>query len=182
MISVYIDTCSERPQSLQHHSASGNMKTKKLSKQVRGKVVERYKSGLGYKKILETLNIPQSTIKSIIKKWKECGTTTNLPREGRPPKLTDQARRTIIREATKRPKITLKELQSSTVEIVVSVHGTILSCTLYRAGLYGRVFRKKPLLNKSSTSNERNVWLIYPSCPISKMLYSESTTYDYVRS
>ena len=91
------------------------MKTNELSKQVREKVVEKYRSGLGYKKVSETLNIPWSTIKSIIKKWKEYGTTTNLPREGRPPKLSYQARRALIREATKRPKITLKELQSSTV-------------------------------------------------------------------
>ena len=63
------------------------MKTKELSKQVRDKVVEKYGSGLGYKKISETLNIPQSTITSIIKKWKEYGTTTNLPREVSPPKL-----------------------------------------------------------------------------------------------
>ena len=73
------------------------MKTKELSKQVRDKVVDKYRSGLGYKKISGTLNIPPSTIKSIIKKWKEYGTTTNLPREGRPPKLTDQARRALIR-------------------------------------------------------------------------------------
>ena len=45
--------------------------------------------------------------------WKEYGTTTNLPIEGRPPKLTDQARRALVREAIKRPKITLKEQQSS---------------------------------------------------------------------
>ena len=68
------------------------------------------------------MNIPRSTIKSIIKKWKDYGTITNLPREGRPPKLTDQARRALIREATKRPNITLKELQSPTAEIGVSVH------------------------------------------------------------
>ena len=43
------------------------------------------------------MNIPRSTIKSTIKKCKEYGTTTNLPREGRPPKLTDQARKAIIR-------------------------------------------------------------------------------------
>jgi transposase len=73
-----------------------------------------YISGLGYKKISETLNIPQSTSKSIIKKWKESGTRTNLPREGLPPKLRNQARRALITEATKRPKITLKQLQSST--------------------------------------------------------------------
>ncbi|MGH0116190.1 UNVERIFIED_CONTAM: hypothetical protein FKN15_000117 [Acipenser sinensis] len=76
------------------------MKTKELSKQVRDKVVEKYRSGLGYKKISKTLNIPRSTIKAIIKKWKEYGTTTNLAREGRPPKLTDQARMALIRQAT----------------------------------------------------------------------------------
>ena len=62
------------PQSLQHHKErgttkqAGTMKTKELFKQVRDKVVEKYRSGLGYKKILETLNIPRSTIKSIIQK------------------------------------------------------------------------------------------------------------------
>jgi transposase len=97
------------------------MKTKELSKQVRDKVVEKYRSRLCYKKVSETLNIPQSTIKSFIKKWKEYGTTTTLPREGRPPKFTDHARRALTREATKRPKITLKELQSSTADNGVSV-------------------------------------------------------------
>ena len=92
------------------------------------------------------MNIPQSTIKSVIKKLKEYGTTTSLPRETRPPKLTDQARRALIREATKRPKITLKELQSSTEEIGMSVHRTTLSRTLHRAGLYGRVIRKKAIV------------------------------------
>jgi transposase len=111
------------------------MNTKELSKQVRVKVVEKYRSGLGYKKTPDTLNIPRSTIKSIIKKWKEYDTTTNLPREGRPPKLTYQARRVLIREARKRPKVALKELQSSTAEVGESVHRTILSRTLHRAGL-----------------------------------------------
>jgi transposase len=89
------------------------------------------------------LYIRWSTIKSIIKHFKEYGTTTNLPREGHPPKLTDQTRRALIREATKRPKITLKELQSSTAEMGVSVHMTTLKRTLHRARLYGRAARKK---------------------------------------
>ena len=92
------------------------------------------------------MNIPRSTNKSIIKKLKEYGTTTNLPREGRPPKLTDQARRALIREATKRPK----ELQSSTAEIGVSVHRTTLSRTLHRAWLYGRMAIKSHCLKKIS--------------------------------
>ena len=79
-------------------------------------------------KNIQTLNIPRSTIKSIIIKLKEYGTITNLPREGRPPKLMDQVRRELNIEATNRPKITLKELQSSTAEIV---HRTTLSRTLH---------------------------------------------------
>ena len=99
--------------------------------------MEKYRSGLGSKQISETLNITQRTIKSIIKTLKEYGTTTNLPREGRSPKLMDQARRAFIREATKRPKITLQELQRSAAEMGVSVHRTTLSHTVHRAGLYG---------------------------------------------
>jgi RIO-like serine/threonine protein kinase len=87
------------------------MKTKELAKQVRDKVVEKYRSALGYKKyISETLNIPWSTYTSY-KKLKEYGTMTNLPREGRPPKLTDHARRALIRETTKTPNITLWRLE-----------------------------------------------------------------------
>ncbi|CAB1414704.1 unnamed protein product [Pleuronectes platessa] len=73
---------------------AGNiMKTKELTKQVRDKVVEKYEAGLGYKKISRALNISLSTIKSIIRKWKEYGTTANLPRGGRPPKLKSRTRR-----------------------------------------------------------------------------------------
>ena len=78
MISVYIYIHlfwkapeSATPLSKGHQQASGTMKTEELSKQVRDKVVEKYKSGLGYKNVSETLNIPRSTIKCIIKKCKE---------------------------------------------------------------------------------------------------------------
>ena len=133
MISAYIHTLfckvpeSATPPSKGHHQTSGTIKTKELSRHVRDKVVEKYRSGLGYKKISAALNFPRSTIKSIITNWKEYGTTTNLPREGRPPKLTDQERRPLTRDATKTPKIILKELQSSTAEIGVSVHRTTLA-------------------------------------------------------
>ena len=133
--------------------------------------MEMYRSGLGSKKISETLNIPRGPIKSIIKKWKEYDTTTNLPREGRPPKLMDLARRPLIREATKRPKINLKELQSSTVEIGVSVRRTTLNRILHRAGIYRRVARKshclKKKISKHVVGDSPNMW--------KKVLWSDET-------
>lgn len=50
--------------------------------------------------------VPRSSIKSIITKWKQHGTTANLPRESHPPKLVDRASRTIIKEAAQKPKVT----------------------------------------------------------------------------
>ena len=45
------------------------------------KVVEKFKAGLGYEKSSQALNISWSTVHSIIRKWKEYGTTANLPRQ-----------------------------------------------------------------------------------------------------
>ena len=91
--------------------------------------------------------------------------------ERNPQKVTDQETRALIREAKKRPKITLKELQSSTVGIGESVHRTTLSLTLHRAVLYVRVARKKPLLKEKNkrthVGDSPNIW--------KKVLWSDET-------
>uniref|UniRef100_A0A669ESK4 Transposase Tc1-like domain-containing protein n=1 Tax=Oreochromis niloticus TaxID=8128 RepID=A0A669ESK4_ORENI len=125
------------------------MKSKEHTRQVRDKVIEKFKAGLGYKKISQALNIPRSTVQAIIQKWKEYGTTVNLPRQGRPPKLTGRTRRALIRNAAKRPMVTLDELQRSTAQVGESVHRTTISRALHKVGLYGRVARRKPLLTEN---------------------------------
>lgn len=67
------------------------MKNKELPKPLRDLVVEKHQSGFGYKKISRILEIPRSTVHSIIKKWKVYGTTETLPRAGRPSKLSRRA-------------------------------------------------------------------------------------------
>ena len=94
------------------HSKDSTMSTKELSKNLWYKVVERHRSGDRQENILKALNIPWSTVKPIIKKWKVDDTTKTPSRSGRPSKLDDQARRRLMREATKRPMATLKELQA----------------------------------------------------------------------
>jgi transposase len=80
------------------------MKTKELSKQVRDKVGEKYRSGLGYKKISETLNIPRSTIKSIIKKIERIF-HHNKPAKKRPPTKTHgPGREGVIQRGNKETK------------------------------------------------------------------------------
>lgn len=51
-----------------------------------------------------------SSIRSSIRKHKIDASTTNLPREGCLPKLTEQVRRALIRETSRGANITLMEL------------------------------------------------------------------------
>ncbi len=103
------------------HRKEFTMVEKVLSKDLQDKVVERHKLGEGYKNISKALAIPRSTVQSIIKKWKAYGTTSTLPRSD------DRARRTLIREATRRPKATLKDLQGFMAGSGQSVHVATIS-------------------------------------------------------
>ena len=56
------------------------------------------------------MKVPKNTVASIILKWKKFGTTKPLPRAGHLAKLSNLGRRALVREVTKNPMVTLKEL------------------------------------------------------------------------
>ena len=105
--------------------------------------------GKDKKKMSKALNIPRNSVKSIIKKWKEYGTCVNLARAGRLHKLSGRARRRLVREATKTPMTTLKELQASATEMGETLHTTTVARVLHQSKLYGR----EPLLKKTHIIN-----------------------------
>ena len=72
----------------------------------------------------------------------------NLPRSGRPRKMSDRASRRLVREATKTPTSTLRELQASAAEMGETVYIATAARVLHRSKLYGRVDMRKPLLKK----------------------------------
>ncbi|KAK3517935.1 hypothetical protein QTP70_027905 [Hemibagrus guttatus] len=76
-----------------------------------------YQSGKGYKAISKALGLPRTTVRAIIYKWQNHGTVENLPRSGRPTKITPRAQRQLIQEVTKDPTATSKELQASLASV-----------------------------------------------------------------
>jgi transposase len=86
------------------------MRLKELSVELRDRIVWRHRSGEGYQNISAALKVPMNIVASIILKWKMFGTTKALPRAGRPAKLSNRGRRALVREVTKNPMFTLKEL------------------------------------------------------------------------
>ncbi|KAK3514503.1 hypothetical protein QTP70_018660, partial [Hemibagrus guttatus] len=63
-----------------------------------------YQSGKGSKAIYKALGLPRTTVRDIIYKWRKHGTVENLPRSGRPTKITPKAPRQLIQEVTKTPQ------------------------------------------------------------------------------
>ncbi len=61
------------------------------------KIVALHKDGVGYKKIVKTLNLSCSTVAKTIQRFNRTGSTQNRPRHGRPKKLSARAQRHIQR-------------------------------------------------------------------------------------
>lgn len=131
-------------------------RSKEIQEQLRKKVIEIYQSGKGYKAISKALGIQRTTVRAIIHKWRRHGTVVNLPRSGRPPKITPRAQRRLIQEVTKDPTTTSKELQASLASVKVSVHASTIRKRLSKNGLHGRVPRRKPLLSKKNIKARLN--------------------------
>ncbi|KAK3535322.1 hypothetical protein QTP70_007932 [Hemibagrus guttatus] len=79
-------------------------RSKEIQKQMRKKVIEIYQSGKGYKAISKALGLLRTTVRAIIYKWRKHGTVEDLPRSGRPTKITPRAQRQLIQEVTKDPQ------------------------------------------------------------------------------
>ena len=86
-------------------------KAKELSKDLREKIVELYKTGKGYKKISKELRMPISSVQTLIKKWKMRDSVETKPRSGRPTKISATTARKIVRDAKKNPQITSADIQ-----------------------------------------------------------------------
>ena len=122
------------------------MRTKEHSKELRKLIVKKHQSGLGYKKISKLLSVPCSTVRNVIKMWQTRKSVASAPRSGCPRKLSQRMTSKLVRDARMKPSVTLTDLKKSAAEAGTEVHESTISRALHRAGLYGRVARKKPLL------------------------------------
>jgi transposase len=66
-------------------------RTKKISEEIRLRIVDLHKAGKVYKSISKRLDVHQSTVRQIVFKWRKFSAVATLPRSGRPAKMTATA-------------------------------------------------------------------------------------------
>ncbi|KAF0744483.1 hypothetical protein Ae201684_000959 [Aphanomyces euteiches] len=121
---------------LKHSVMSSQRQGKQYSDDMRLTVINKHKNGLGGKKIAKEVDMPLSSVKTILQKYKKNRQTMIAPRFGRPRVTNEYDDREIRREVMKnrRVKISLETFRRR----------------IRDWGLNGRVAIKKPFISKAN--------------------------------
>uniref|UniRef100_A0A4W5Q2Z4 Transposase Tc1-like domain-containing protein n=1 Tax=Hucho hucho TaxID=62062 RepID=A0A4W5Q2Z4_9TELE len=140
-------------------------KTKELSKDVRDKIVDLHKAGMGYKTSAKQLGEKVTTVGAIIRKWKKHKRTVNLPRPGAPCKISPRGVAMIMRTVRNHPRTTREDLVNDLKAAGTIVTKKTIGNTPCREGLKSCSARKVPLLKKAHIharlkfANEQDIWV-----------------------
>ncbi len=110
-----------------------------MSKDVRDKIVDLHKAGMGYKTIAKQLGEKVTTVGAIIRKLKKHKITVSLPRAGVQCKISPRGVSMIMRTVRNQPRTTREDL----------VNNLKAAGTLRHKGLKSCSARKIPLLKKA---------------------------------
>ena len=124
-------------------------KTKELSKDIRDKIVDLHKAGMGYKKISKQLGEKFTTVGAIIRKWKKHKITANLPWSGAPCKISPHGISMMMRKVRDQPSTTQEELVNDLKAVGTTVMKRTISKALHREGLKSCCVCMVPLLKKA---------------------------------
>uniref|UniRef100_A0AAZ3SKY0 Transposase Tc1-like domain-containing protein n=1 Tax=Oncorhynchus tshawytscha TaxID=74940 RepID=A0AAZ3SKY0_ONCTS len=121
-------------------------KTRELCKDIRDKIVDLHKAGMGYRTISKQLGEKATTVGAIIRKWKKFKMTVNHPRSRAPCKISPRGASMIMRKVRDQPRTTRQDLVNHLKSAGTTVSKKTISNTLRRHGLKSCSAHKVPLL------------------------------------
>src|SRR6185369_4506371 len=130
------------------------VKTKELKLEEKGGIIALWKNGLKIAEIARQMELPDSTVRSFIKRYDERGTLENQPRPGRPSVITERQKRLLVHETMKNRSTSLHEL---TTNIGLEVSKTTVSSCLHDVGIGSYVAAKKPFISNENRK-KRLIW------------------------
>ncbi|KAI4876466.1 hypothetical protein NFI96_002537 [Prochilodus magdalenae] len=124
-------------------------KTKELSTDVRDKIIDLHKAGMGYKTLSKRLCEKETTVGAIVRKWKKYKMTVSRPQSGAPCKISPGGVSLIMRKVRNQTKTTQRELVNDLKAVGTTVTKKTIGSTLRRNVLKSCSARKVPLLKKA---------------------------------
>jgi transposase len=109
--------------------------TRELCKDIRDKIVDLHKAGMGYRTTGKQLGEKATTVDAIIRKWKKFKMTVNHPRSGAPCKISPRGASIIMRKVRDKPRTTRQDLVNDLKRAGTTVSKKTISNTLRRHGL-----------------------------------------------
>ncbi|GFW99109.1 hypothetical protein TNCV_3008791 [Trichonephila clavipes] len=97
-------------------------KSKELDVNVKNMIIQLRNEGLNHAIGIQ-LNISLFTVRSVVKKFNETGSTENKVRSGRPRIFSAREKRIIIKEVKKNPKISAPQLA---IDVADTSHKTFI--------------------------------------------------------
>ena len=85
-------------------------KTRELCKDIRDKIVDLHKAGMGHRTIGKQLGEKATTVGAITRKWKKFKMTVNHLRSGAPCKISPRGASMIMRKVRDQPRTTRQDL------------------------------------------------------------------------
>uniref|UniRef100_A0A8C7JWT5 Transposase n=1 Tax=Oncorhynchus kisutch TaxID=8019 RepID=A0A8C7JWT5_ONCKI len=153
-------------------------KTSELCKDIRVKIVDLHKAGMGYRTIGKQLGEKATTVGAIIGKWKKFKMTVNHPWSGAPCKISPRGASMIMRKVRDQPRTTRQDLVNDLKRAGTTVSKKTFSSTLRHHGLKSCSARKVPLLKPAHVQARlkfANDHLDDPEVEWEKVMWSDET-------
>lgn len=123
---------------------------------IRERAVEMWRDGFTQRQIAKDLKISRCALQNIIKKIKTNRGIQDLPRSGRPSKVTRRDINKMVIHSKKTPKATANEIRYS-CNLADKISTNTAKRILRQSNLFGRIAAKKPRLT-ASQKGKRNEW------------------------
>ena len=140
---------------------------KEYSNDLRETVVKHFLNGDSEREISQKVLMPRTSVHYIIQKYKSTKCIANINGRGRKRKTTLHTDRLIQRKIkTDRRKPASSVKAELLTELRISISESTVRRRAHEIGLYGRVARKKPYVNKTNRSKRLDYALYYREKPL----------------
>ena len=114
-------------------------------------IIKHYQNGDSQREITSNMLVPRDTVCYIIQKYKMTKCIGNLFGRGRKRKTSAGTDRMIVRKIKSNRRISARVIKAEIeVELGMTSNTNTIRNRAHEAGLFGRVTRKKPLVNRQT--------------------------------